>query len=197
MVADFKEAPQWFNWAWLSAGLQPYEGGYEDQLVATAAIGPRGFAFSGGDVSVWATVDTQWRPAGALLRVVDDPPWTQPLIDSTPSRNAPPVTVVDPSTLSPRLAHIDRIWVREDMRTIWFSGPHGYGQHLHSFSVSEAEHRIYLSARLGTTPEFQSALDEEAAGGAPVVIPMIGKGWVVNAVLDSPLERRHVLVEGP
>jgi hypothetical protein len=195
MVGEVKTSPQWFSHAWLSEELRPYEGGDVDELVASAALGPRPFAFDVG-APVWATVDTKWKRAGVFLGEGDDPPWTAEIADLQTRVNSPPVTVPDPATLEPGLAPFRRVWVRENPLELWGSGIYGHGQALHSFTCSEDSRSVRLSAQVGVTPEFLRAKADAAARGITFAVPAIAYFWSVCARLSEPLADRDVLIGG-
>ena len=187
MEGEVKQSPQWWNDAWLTQGRHPYEGGVAEELTATAPIGPRTYGFDEPGAQIWVVLDYRMTPAGSFLRLTEDPPWTENLLDPVFRRNSPPVTVPDPDTSDPTIAGIRRVWLRENPRELWSSGSHGWGRRLHSFTIEESAVAVHLTALIGRTAEYESLLKRGQSA-----VPAIGLGWVVCSPLAESLGERKV-----
>lgn len=186
MEGEIKQAPQWWHDAWLTQRGLPYEGGVVEELTATAPVG-RAYPFDEPDAPVWVVLDYRWTPAGSFVQLTCDPHWTENLLEPVFRRNSPPVTVPDPDTLDPAIIAIERVWLRENPQELWFSGTHGWGWHLHSFTIEESFRAIHLTCLLGRTAEYESLLKRGQSA-----LPAIALGWAVCSRLAAPLGERSV-----
>jgi hypothetical protein len=189
MEGELKPSPEWWHDAWLTQRGHPYEGGGAEELTATGPIGLHAYGFDEPEAPIWVVRNYAWTPAGSFLVRTEDPPWTENLLEPGERPNSPPVTVPDPDTHDPTIAGIRRVWLRANPRELWSSGTHGWGWHLHSFTVEESATAIHLTARVGRTVEYEALLKK----GQPVV-PAIALGWAVCSPLGTPLGERNVYV---
>jgi len=187
MDREVKQSPQWWHDAWLTQRGHPYEGGVAEELTATAPIGPRAYAFDEPGAPIWTVLDYRWTPAGSFVQLTEDPPWTENLLEPLWRVNSPPITVPDPDTHDPTIVGIRRVWLRENPLELRCSGTHGWGWHLHSFTIEESAGAVNLTCRLGRTPEYEALLK-----GGQSAVPAIALGWVVCSSLSAPLGERKV-----
>ena len=146
---------------------------------------------------MWVVLDTRWTPGGYFLELTDDPLWASDRIGPERRPNAPRLTDPDPLTSHPSLAGVVRVWLRENLRELWFRGTHGWGRHLHSIAMEETIEAVYLTCLIGWTREYESMVDAAGGSEGDIAIPMILCGWTVRRELESPLGERKVFVQTP
>jgi hypothetical protein len=193
MVADVKERPRWWNSAWLTQGTFHYEGGEAAELVVTAPIGLRPYAFDDPGATIWVMLDYGWTPAGSFVELAEDPPWTEHLLDPVWRQNSPPVTQPNPLTRDARIIGIQRVWLGENPQELWSSGTYGWGWHLHSFDIEESIDTVHLTGRMGRTDEYEAAVERAKHSGVTMAIPAVAYRWAVRSLLAGALDKRKVL----